>query len=214
MKLTFILMLAVANIAGAASINSGDGIGETNNVTGVNVIINPHPAWSPNADGKWISYAQTGYEGSEYPPNTSFDVPTASFLELFNVTHISQGSVTVWADDTADVWLNGTQIASHNPVQDGACAAGPIGCEIGEGLTLNLTPYLHTGVNSLWFVVYQRGTAPGGLPGNGEPNPFGVKYSGAVSDVHAPEPGSMILMIVGIALIAATRYKAVHRLRH
>src|SRR5688572_29408047 len=150
-----VLAAAIQTLAVGATFNfaSGDGINEGNfNRTftplapltpGANVLITPHPAWEPNhaTGGKWVSYGQT--DGTVVPPNQIVFNPyalssTANFLESFFVD-LSSGPITsailsVWADDTAAVYMNTTLIQAPQTVQDGFCAQGIIGCQPTEGL--------------------------------------------------------------------------------
>ncbi len=191
------LFLTATLAASPIVILSGDGVNESNNITGTNVLINPHPLWQANSASKWISYALTG-NGQTSPANVSGTItggsaktPTARFFETFTINGIpGSGSIQVWADDTARVSLNGTVLFEANPVQGGACANGPIGCLPQNGQTINLTPHLIAGLNTLQFDVYQRGGGP-----------FGLLYNGRVDFSQVPEPSSLAL--VGGALVSA-----------
>jgi hypothetical protein len=208
--------------AGTLTLNS-DLISEGNNQTnGQNMFITPHPAWQPNGAGaKWISYtvdpanplAETG--NSPFlvsPPNTGDPItvpganaPTAIFHEDFTlptVASIGNATVTVWADDTSRVWLIGpnqsmTLLKDANAFQDGACAAGPIGCEPQEGAALNFASLLTgPGNYQLQFDVYQRGGGP-----------FGLLYQGSVDFKEAPEPATWGMMVAGLACAVLPRLR-------
>lgn len=66
------------------------------------------------------------------------------------------GSIKVWADDTASVILGGVEVFPMNPVLDTFCAAGSIGCELGEFGLIDLSE-LAQGNHRLDFNVYQLG---------------------------------------------------------
>lgn len=187
---------SATSIAGTLSFASGDGINEFNSRSGVNVTIGVNPFWEPNhpGGGSWISYADTGTPGTVSPGNVvAFPyVPTALFFEYFMLDEspISSAVLHVWADDTAGVAVNGTIIAFPEPDTDGACAAGPIGCQPAEGLHADIAAFLRPGKNLLTFAAYQR-----------DGGPFGLLYDGQVvsgltpDDPGAvPEPASMGLM--------------------
>jgi hypothetical protein len=168
-----------------------DLVNESNNVTGTNVVINAHPAWGSLAPYSWISYANTGSPGTVSPTNTSIPgTPTAIFKEM-----LPAGTnfliVTVFADDTADVYLfdpanpMGLLLKVANPVQDGACAKGPIGCQPSESWTSGLIPVDFSGPAYLEIRAYQRGGGP-----------FGVLYGGEAQVV--PEPGAYLLLGAGL----------------
>jgi PEP-CTERM motif len=203
-------------IGATLTFSSGDGLNEGNfNRTltpggpftpGSNVLITPNPAWEPNHSpgGKWISFGPT--DGSVVPPNQTISSPyfltsTANFIESFFLDPFS-GPVTsavlsVWADDTAAVYLNTNLVQAPAGSQDGACAAGPIGCEPSEGLiNLDISSYLRPGLNVLTISAFQR-----------DGGPFGVLYEGSVEmqlpgdPSEVPEPASMGLLAGGLSAI-------------
>ncbi|HYI96930.1 MAG TPA: PEP-CTERM sorting domain-containing protein [Bryobacteraceae bacterium] len=206
-----VLAAAIQTLGLGATVNfaSGDSINEGNfNRTltplapltpGGNVLITPNSAWEPNhaSGGKWVSYGQT--DGTVVPPNQFIFNPysissTANFLEWF-VLDLSSGPVTsatlsVWADDTAAVYMNTTLLQAPLTVQDGACADGIIGCEPGEGLiNFDISSALRPGLNVLTIAAYQR-----------DGGPFGVLYEGKISTdlSQVPEPATLGLLGAGL----------------
>ncbi len=176
---------------------ASDLTGEWNSRTGNNVAITPHAAWAvPPAGAAWVSFADTGMgTGSFFPQNSAglADI-TATFFESFWLAYENnRGTVTVWADDTARVLLNGVVLLDYHPALDVACASGPIGCQPGEAAGIHLDGALRQGVNILAFETYQLGGGP-----------FGIAYSGTVMS-HAPEPGSWVLLCSGLALVVGVR---------
>lgn len=192
------IIIALSVVASAATMTigfqSGDGTATSN--TGNVFVIPPHPAWGSIPGAQWVSaYAGTGYGGGVVMPNSSV-TPVMSFTQAFTLPYmVNGGVVTVGADDTASVWLNGTELKTPNFVLDNACSAGPIACEVGEFMTLNLTPYLIQGVNTLRIDVYQLGGDVTGTNWAG-----GATSSGAV-----PEPKTYALMGAGLAGLAFLR---------
>jgi hypothetical protein len=176
-----------------------DTVNEWNNQTGNNVVITPHPVWATLPPYQWVSYANTGTgPGATSPPNTSIPgTPTAIFREsLPGMT--AAVWVTVFADDTADVYLYdnahplGWLLKSANPVQDGHCAAGPIGCEPNEGWTSPWVSVDPTAPAWLEFRAYQRGGGP-----------FGLLYGGEAQVV--PEPGTYAFLGAGLIALGLLR---------
>jgi hypothetical protein len=141
------------------------------------VLINPNPSWesnNPNGRGAaWISFGDTGTPGSESPPSSRTE-PIMTISERFEAKIGDRLAIDIWADDTAEVFLDGASIFKANFSQD-ICAAGPIGCEPGENGRIEYV-FEETGEHTLSFDVYQVGGGP-----------FGLMYSGAVFGHRGPQ---------------------------
>jgi len=168
--------------AAALPIVSGDG-NETCN-GGACVAIQPHPAWQAPGAGQWISYADTGYGGAVLAPPGSMWTAT----ETFTVAHRSWLDFTAWADDTAQVFLNGVALNLPNMTQ-GTCAIGPLGCEPGEGEAFAME--VAAGTHELKFEVRQIGVGQDTIS-----NPSGLMYEGEVNAI--PLPASALLLAGGL----------------
>jgi hypothetical protein len=221
------LMIPAAAIADTIQLNS-DLWNEENNRTGTNSkILWPYPlddsghGWQPNgADYFWISYADTGYPPGAPPPDWPSDVPnpivlpwpeepTAVFYETFILPYtINTGAVTVWADDTARVYLGRKRESSGdyhwkllwdaNPIQDSFCADGKIGCEPGEGLNINFNGlHLWAGDYRLRIDAYQRNDGP-----------FGIMYGGSIESQPVPELSSLFMLATGLAAVCLALRRA------
>ncbi len=194
--------------ASVITLQSGVSSGESNNINGTDVILSDlNPNWAPDQDGAyWISYEDTGYSASApgYSPNVlpnsvGENDPSAIFTQTFTDTNSALVlNFTVWADDGAVLYLNGTQLSSNanfNQVNGVYCSPTGITCD-GPGTTF--TEDLAPGTYTLSVAVYQEG---GGT--------YGVMYSGTVTDTFVPEPGTYVLLSTGLIAIAALRFKRV-----
>lgn len=171
--------------AAALPIVSGDGTETCNG--GPCVVIQPHPAWHLPASGQWISYADTGAGGIVAPSTTV--APLFTVVETFTTAYRSLLDLTVWADDTAKVWLNGVALNTANFTQ-GICAIGALGCEPGEGEAFSVE--VAAGQHVLAIDVYQVGAVT-----------TGTAYEGEVNAI--PLPSSLLLMLGGLVGLACLR---------
>lgn len=170
----FTIPLYCATIVNIVSEGSAGDPDEYNEL-GLNVVVDPvHPAWraplssTDLADwigdpvtSAWISIGQTGdtqTDGFEPVENwttvtfyQSFFLPAGDYI----------GSISVMADDTAQVWLNDILLFDYAADQPGQthCSDTPIGCLEGTvGWYIGLPPdLLVAGDNLLRFVVWQNG---------------------------------------------------------
>jgi PEP-CTERM motif len=172
------------------SVGTAADSGQTNS-NGNTIAIAPNSLWAPALSGtSWVSYGLTGdtqNPGFFVVPNGT----VVSFYDVFNLAGTATGgSLTVMADDSATVILNGVTLMAEAPSIGNTyatCSDFGIGCVKPTKFDLP-TSVLTTGSNMLEFQVAQRAGSS-----------FGLDYSGFVTDpVATPEPGTGMLLALGL----------------
>jgi hypothetical protein len=180
----------------------------------VTVAISPHPAWQPDNPANpgdasdhsavWISFADTGYSGSVLQPYQG-TTPVVSVFDTF-LSDSGTLKLDVWADDTADVLLDGSYLI-HAVFTQSTCSGQAIGCRP-QDVGKIVTP-LSAGSHTLEFVLYQVGKGT-----DTTTNPFGLLYSGTAPAAPVPEPASCLLfgtVMCCLGWIQRRRKSAGHR---
>lgn len=197
-------------------VSDGGDASQTNNsclaATGVNngncdtTNITKHPEWATPLPGShWVSYGATG-SGAGY-----FDVTNSRDVEFYHPFALpgdwdqAQGSISVMADDTAQVWLNGVLLYDWvTPNTYPKCASQGIGCLDSTRKTIQLASdkfnYGAGNANLFKFVVGQRGGSA-----------FGLSYAGSIdgsaNPAEVPEPATNLLIGAGLAGLYFARKK-------
>jgi hypothetical protein len=151
--------------------------------------IAPGTIWTaPVGGSSWVSFdPNSGPTGGESAG--TFDANgTYSYVSTFTMaagdTSFS-GSLTIMADDTTNVWLNGHEILMDGVVGgDQHCSDQTPNCI--TPLTIALSDFITSGVNTLEFNVDQSGS-----------NFQGLDYALTVTS-NVPEPSTLLMLGTGL----------------
>jgi len=161
----------------------------------------PAGTWGmPVADSTWVGYASTAGPVGTSNPAFGYYTFTTTFTTLSTAPYA--GTLSVMADDTVEVLLNGTVLIPFGVLgSDGHCADGLPSCMVADNVSLSGMSLLSgLDANTLTFVVQQAGSGPTG----GIQDPSGVDFDATISAVA--EPGAFTLMALGLLSIAGGMY--------
>ncbi len=184
------------DVISLASLGTAADPGQTNDWGGLGtqtIVISKNPGWANALSGsQWVSFGDTGVHDANF-----FTVPNGTLVDFTDVFNVSgapiAGSITVMADDTTSIWLNGVELLQPASTEGNTfrtCSDFATGCLTSTASTINLLPALRTGSNTLTFGVQQ-------IAGDS----FGLDYAGSVTS-GTPEPATMGLLGLGLAAIS------------
>jgi len=153
--------------------------------------LSPDSTWAAAAGSStWIGSAANAGPGGTNPAYGYYQFTTA----FTAVGGSYAGTITVAADDTAEVLLNGSVLIPFGVLgSDLHCAASGITCSTDDTVSLTSISLL-SGIdaNTFTFIVEQAGQpTPGG-------NPSGLDFTSNLASSVVPEPSGLILLGTGL----------------
>jgi len=156
--------------------------------TGTSYLLDPSTVWiAPIAGSTYVGYSPTA--GPVGTVNPAFGYYT--FNTTFSATGLYGGTISILADDTTSVYLDGVLIVPFGALGGNShCADNTPTCTVLS--TFNIGTTSLTGTNTLTFVVQQAGSGPAG--GTGDPS--GLDFHATLTSV--PEPSTLLMLGTGL----------------
>jgi hypothetical protein len=200
MKFGFLAFLVVCS-SWANAIDFASSTSTPNSTGKPSVLASVDPSWatalSSPISSSWITATGDADPslGTIVTFTESFTLPTSFSDVVLNLG--------VYADDSANVFIDSTKLFTEDTTLGSHCASGPIGCTTAtEGIitNLNVTADVHSGVNTITFQDFQE-------VGN---TPFGVDFDGSITyntgnTSPVPEPNSTLFLCAGLIGLVSLR---------
>jgi hypothetical protein len=196
------LLASVSPASAIAIYSNANGDGTVNTLLcggGPCVNIDPRPSpWAPvvgdpsTSDGRqWVSDSQTGTFSSGVLDAPDLNTPSLVYTyTISGLTVPTLLDLSIWADDTARVSIDGTEIIAPSAGPYPTCSTTAIGCQVGTEGTISAFLLTAGSDHTITFDVFQAG---------GDNTPFGLMFDGELTPI--PEPATILLL--GSALAAA-----------
>jgi hypothetical protein len=155
---------------------------------GTSFLLDPSTVWlAPIANSTYVGFAANA--GPVGTVNPAFGYYT--FNTTFTANGLYSGTISILADDTTSVYLDGVMIVPFGALGGNShCADNTPTCTILS--TFNIGTTALTGTNTLSFVVRQAGAGPAG--GTGDPS--GLDFHATLTSV--PEPSTLLMLGTGL----------------
>jgi hypothetical protein len=184
------------NYAGFSALSPTPSVG-----TGPSFTLDPGTVWlGPITGSTYVGFSPTA--GPVNTSNPAFGYYT--FNTTFNATGIYSGSISILADDTTSVYLDGALIVPFGALGGNShCADATPNCTILS--TFNIGSTALAGTNTLTFVVQQAGSGPAG----GINDPSGLDFHATLSTV--PEPNTLLMLGTGLMGSAGALFRRMRK---
>ena len=151
---------------------------------------------APVGGSSWVSFdPNSGPGGGSIDPNGTYTYFTSFTMAAGDNSFT--GSLTVMADDTTNVWLNGHELLPDGAIGgDAKCSDLQPNCVTPFTFDLAAGGWLQASVNTLAFNVEQTGLASQGLD-----------YAGTVTGSTVPEPSTLMLLGTGLMSSAGALFR-------